>query len=500
MRKKNAFRNSFFSLISQIALIIVGFFSQRVMNMQLGEEFVGMNGVISNIIAMLSVTELGISSAIVFHLYQALADDNKEEIARLMNFYRKAYYCFSIVITVLGVIVVPIIPLFFKNSTYSISYIRLIYILWMIRTVLSYLLSYKRSILIADQKEYVVSIVTLIINVVNYSTIIAILLMSKDYAIALTLNIVVEVLLNAWIIFYVDKKYPYLKELRNLKIGKEFVRKMFDDLKNIFVSHLCLRLLISTDNLIISSCISVAVVGLYSNYCLITRSIMNVLTAVSNAIQPSVGNMFTEKNSKKNYELLRDVTFLFAMVSAFCAAAMVSLISIFVKDFWLSDDFLLSNDVVICLVAGTYFYLMNLPIAMVMAAGGLFEEEKKISVISTVANLVLSIGLVNCMGLFGVVLGTLIAYFIQFVYRVFAFFKVYLKRSMITYAKDLVQYVVTAFLECALIYFLVDIVYAGGGVVRFFAAMVICVVVSAVTNLLLFCKTNRFKNCIKFVK
>ena len=81
MRIKNLFRNSFFSMLSQFALLILGFFSQRAMNLYMGAELVGMNGVISNVINILSVTELGISTAIVYHLYGALARKDEAEIA-----------------------------------------------------------------------------------------------------------------------------------------------------------------------------------------------------------------------------------------------------------------------------------------------------------------------------------------------------------------------------------------------------------------------------------
>ena len=141
MRIKNIFRNSFFSLLSQFILIFVGFFSQRVMNLTMGEALIGMNSVISNIIAILSVSELGIASAIVFHLYDALAQQDEEKIASLMNLYRRAYYIFAAAITAMGLCILPFVHLFFKENVFSLSYIRLIYFLWLVRTAFSYLLS-----------------------------------------------------------------------------------------------------------------------------------------------------------------------------------------------------------------------------------------------------------------------------------------------------------------------------------------------------------------------
>ena len=247
MRLKNIFRNSFFGLMSQIVLILIGFFSQRVMNLIMGEELVGMNSVISNIIAILSVSELGIASAIVFHLYRALADKDEEKIASLMNLYRRAYYIFASVITLLGLLILPFVHLFLKENTFSLSYIRLIYLLWLVRTSLSYLLSYKRSILIADQKEYIVSIVTLLINILNYGSIIVILLLWQNYQLALLLNIFVETALNLWIIQYVNRQYPFLKKHRKKPLEKTLVRTIFGDIKNIFISRLSFSNILSAD-------------------------------------------------------------------------------------------------------------------------------------------------------------------------------------------------------------------------------------------------------------
>ena len=272
MRLKNIFRNSFFSLLSQFALILIGFFSQRVMNLTMGEELVGMNSVISNIVAILSVSELGIASAIVFHLYKALAEQDEKKIASLMNLYQKAYYIFAAAIICMGLCIMPFVHLFLKDSRFSISYIRTIYFLWLARTALSYLLSCKRSILIADQKEYIVSIATLIINVLNYGAIIIILMLWKNYQLALTLNIIIETALNLRMIQYVNKKYPFLKQYRKTPLERTITKTIFGEIKNIFISRLSSKLLVSTDNLIISSFISVAI-GL-------TRSVFSVAPSI----------------------------------------------------------------------------------------------------------------------------------------------------------------------------------------------------------------------------
>lgn len=499
MRLKNIFRNSFFSLLSQFLLIFIGFFSQRVMNLVMGEELVGMNGVISNVIAILSVSELGIASAVVYHLYKALADHEEETIASLMNLYRRAYYIFAAVITVLGLCILPFIHLFLRENSFSLSYIRLIYILWLVRTVLSYLLSYKRSILIADQKEYIVSIVTLIINMLNYGSIIVILELWQNYQIALLLNIFVESALNLWVIHYVNKTYPFLKTFRKKPLGKHIMVTIFGNIKNIFISRLSSKLLVSTDNLIISGFISVGVVGRYSNYSLMTQSVNNIMLALSNAIQPTVGNIFTEEDQEKNYQALRQITFVFFLLAAFCSAGLISLMTRFISDFWLTPEYSLDTGVVICCVINCYCFILSLPTAMMMAVSGMFRKEKNISVLYASVNLVLSLFLVKPLGVMGVQIGTMASYLVQIIFRARAFFRNYLHKSSLIYLIDMFQYAILAATEAAAVYAVVTIVYQNGGVIRLLLSILLCVLLPTAVNLLIYMKSWRLKSIVGMV-
>ena len=500
MRLKNVFRNSFFSLMSQFVLIIMGFFSQRVMNLIMGEALVGMNSVISNIIGILSVSELGIASAIVFHLYRALATQNQEEIASLMNLYRRAYYIFAVVIIMAGLCVMPFVHMFLRENNFSLSYIRLIYVLWLARTVLTYLLSYKRSILIADQREYIVSIVTLLINLLNYGCVIVIILLWQNYQLALFLNIVVEALLNIWIIRYVNKRYPFLRRYRRKPLEKGLMTTIFGDVKNIFISRLSSKLLVSTDNLIISSFISVVTVGLYANYSLIMQSVTNIMLALASAVQPTIGNMFTENDQNKNYQALRQMGFVFFVLAAFCSASLMSLASIFVTDFWLTESYGLSIEIVICCVANTYLFIMNLPTAIVMTVSGMFDKERNISILYAAVNLVFSLILVRPFGVVGVLIGTFASYLVQIIFRIHFFFSSYLRKSSSRYVIDMVQYGVLAFLETALTYWIVRRVYQGGGMIRFILAMIICVCIPNIISLMIFMKSWRMQSIFHMIK
>lgn len=499
MRLKNVVKNSFFNIISQCILILVGFFSQRVMNLKIGEELVGMNSVISNILALLSVSELGIAAAIVFHLYRALAEKNEKQIANLMKLYRKAYGIFAAFIFSVGLCILPFVHRFFNENSFSLMYVRVVYLLWLIRTVLSYLLSYKRSLLIADQKEYIVSILVLLANVINHSTIIILLQFTKNYPLVLLLNILVEVVINVWISRYVDKKYPYLKTFRKQPVERASFHQIMADIKNIFVTRLCAKLLVSTDSIIISGFVSVLKVGLYSNYCMITQALINIMLALTNALKPSVGNMFVEENQEKNYDVLRQITFVFFCLVSVCCVCLFSLITPFVTEFWLDAGYGLSMSVVFFCVFNFGLLTIGYPLELVMSTTGLFQKEKNLSIATAITNLVLSLLLVKPFGIVGVQIGTAAAYLVQMIYRTKIFFGEYLHLKAAQYVKELLQYVLLGFLETVTGYYIVKAFYQSGSFLSFILAGMVCVAVPCLSNLLLYCRSWRLKSVVAMV-
>ena len=493
MKIKSLFKNSFFSLLSQLVLLVFGFLSQRAMNLYMGTELVGMNGVISNVIAMLSVTELGVSTAIVYHLYSALVHRDEREIAVLMNLYRKAYYLFAAVLLVLGLFLTPFVHLFMKNEVYSVSYVRILYLLWLLRTVVSYPLSYKKSLLIADQNEYVVSILTILANIIGYSAIILFVTLTGRYLPALITAIVGETVLNLWVGWYVDKKYPFLLQMRKEKPDQTLISKIVADLKNVFVSKLSLNLLNGTDNLIISSFINVATVGLFNNYGLITRSVTNIIRALATSIQPGVGNLFVEGDHQKNYRVLRQMTFLFFLIVSVAACGLYVLIDPFVADIWLEQKFQLDRVSVFLAVSTCILQGIGQPIAVVMGVSGLFEREKTLSVVTAIVNLVVSLALVIPFQTAGVLLGTCLSYVIQIVYRVYVFFHEYIKMDEKRYVLDLLEYGVLTVAEVVLAKFAVSLWYHPS-ILGFLMSAVLCVLIPVAINMVIFGRTERVKS------
>lgn len=499
MRVKNLMRNSFFSVFSQIVLIGFGFVSNRVLNLRLGEALVGLNGVVSNIISILSVSELGIATAVVYHLYQALAKQDEREIAGLMNLYRRAYRIFAVAITALGLAVLPFLQLFLKDNPFTTDYVRIIYLLWLLRTVLSYLLSYRRSLLIADQQEYIVSITALFANAVNYSVVIGIVSVTENYVLALSINIVVEAVSNLWISYYVNRRYPFLKTFRRQAVEDGVKKSVFGNIKNIFVVRLANKLLTATDNVIVSGFIGVAFAGLYSNYCLIVNALINIAVALSNSLQPGVGTMFAAKENEQGEGMLRISTFLFFLLAASAGCGVYAGANFFVRDLWLGERYLMDLSVVRSCVVNFYVLVLSLPISVVMGVTGLFERERNIAVISAMLNMLLSLGMVKYWGIFGVLAGTFAAYLVQMCYRIYVFYHVYLGKDMGGYVAEILQYLVLGAAELWLVHAISAPVYGSGGLFRFLLLCLVAAGLPLALNLLFFCRSERLHRIFSMV-
>ena len=469
-------------MLSQFALLILGFFSQRAMNLYMGAELVGMNGVISNVINILSVTELGISTAIVYHLYGALARKDEAEIASLMNLYRKAYHVFAVLVFAAGMAVLPFIHLFMKNNSYSLSYIRVLYAMWLVRTVLSYLLTYRKSLLIADQKEYIASITGLILNVVSYLAIILLVTWEQNYLLALGI--------------------PFLRQRRKEKSTSSLTKRIVRDLKSLFISRISEKMLYCTDNLIISGFIGVGTVGRYANYCMITQAISNILTILANTIQPTVGDYFTEKNRQRNYEILRQLTFGFFCIASVVSVGLFSLITPFVRDIWLGPSYELGWGITVFCIVVLLVRIMGLPLSLVMGVTGLFEKEKNVGASSALLNLIVSLALVKPYGMAGVLLGTLLSYLLQILYRYIIYFRDFLEMpgEALRYAQDIGEYLAVIAGEVLLMQKIVPLIYGAGGMLLFCVCFLLCIAIPLLLDLVIFGRGWRLQSIVTMVK
>ena len=207
MRTKKAFLNTVIGLLSALITTFLSFFLNRVFLSTLGLDYLGLNGIFSNALGMLSLTELGIGMAISYELYAPLAQNDTKRIAALMNLYKKAYYIIAGITFFVGIVVGIFICTTAKTSEIPIIERFIYFMLFLCNNCCTYLLAYKRTLLEADQKSYVISMITSCATIIATVTKIIALYFFSSYISYILISIVQTISINVIVSAYIDKNY-----------------------------------------------------------------------------------------------------------------------------------------------------------------------------------------------------------------------------------------------------------------------------------------------------
>ena len=406
-RTSQSVKNIVTGIGSQILLAAIAFFTTRLIKIDLGFEYLGLNGVFNNIIAFMGLTELGIGSAIVFALYKPLSENDTNLIKIIMHFYKKAYTIIAIVVFAIGLILLPFLS-FFVKTTLSINYVRCVFLLFVFNSSASYLLSYKRNLIFADQKNYIITIYTLIFTLISRIGQLVAFLLTKSYVLYLSVNIICTIGLNLLISYKANKLYPYLKEKNAEKLPVDIKNMLVTKIKALFMHSIGTFCVAGTDNILISYFLGVTIVGKYNSYMTIVTLITTLFNQLYDGISSSVGNFLVEKSEDEQYELFKKIEFINSFLSIFCTVCLATLITPFVS-LWLGDDSTLQQKTVLLIAISTFLGFTRKPIGTIKSAAGLFEQDKFAPLIESFINLVSSCIFAKFFGLSGIVMGTILS-------------------------------------------------------------------------------------------
>lgn len=413
MRKRKSIINIMASLGSYFIATIFTFITQSFIVRFLGIEYSGVNGLFTNVITMLSIAELGVGTIIIFKLYKPLAQGDIEAIKSWMLFYRNCYRKVALFITLVGLVLTPMIPNI-VNSTQIQESITLLYLLSLLDTIFSYIMTYKRSLLYADQKNYIVNIVHTMYIITMNITQILVLIFIKNYTLFLIVKILFRVLENVIINLYVNKNYTYIKEnAKELSIEEK--NDVFSRIKFIFFQQISFVINKGIDNIIMAYFLGVATVGLYVNYYTIVAAITQILYQIVSSLTASVGNLLIENDIEKSYDIYKKINMLNSLFTAIAVVGFSCVIQPFIC-LWIGEQYLLPNALVILFALYIYTDSIRRSITIFKEAAGICKEDRWTYIIMALINLVLSLMLCKKIGMSGVILGTCISYLFLIVY------------------------------------------------------------------------------------
>ena len=499
MRIKNSIKNTIAAMSSNILTIIIGLIAQAVFIRILGTEYLGINGLFTNIISMLGIVELGIGSAIVYNLYKPIANRDKETIKSLMNFYKKAYHIIALVVFIIGISIIPFLSYFIGETIVDIN-INLVYLLFIIDIVCSYLLTYKRSLLYADQKNYIINIIHMIYLVTLNISQLLLLYITKNYYFYLGIKIILRIIENVVITIIVNKKYSYLKEKNIKKLDKKIEKDIFQKVKALFFHKIGSFIVLGTDNLIISRYLGIITVGLYSNYYMIINALNTLFSQALTALTPSVGNLLVEKKTKKNFEVFRKVRFINFWIATFTSVALLIIMNSFIT-IWIGEAYLLSNLVLITLVINFFMTMMRNSYSTFKEAAGIFHEDRYVPIIESFVNIVASIILLKYFGLAGVFMGTIISGLILWCYSYPRFvYKKLFCRSYLSYIKETISYIIL-FILILIISYKISNIYTFYNIwVQLLYNIIVSLIIPNIILLIIFYKNDNLKYYYRLFK
>lgn len=406
MRVKNSMLNIAAGLANQFIITALSFISRTVFISTLGIEYLGVNGLFTNILAMLTLAEAGLGVSIMYSLYKPVAENDHHRINVLMKFYRNTYMVIAAVILALGLLIMPFLDLIIKDT--NVEDIHLIYLIFLLNTVAPYFYVHKNSFLNVSQKGYIVTGIYSVSSIISVCIKIGILHYTQNYLLYLIIDSIITIGNSLLLAVIVNRMYPYLKAKVKDKLDPETRKQITTNVKAIVLQNIGNYFIFGTDNIIISSFVSVAAVGLYSNYQMLIEICRTFVNQVFTNIYHSIGNLVASENADKVYaiyKIYRLVNFwLYSFFTIFLAIILEPFISI-----WLGAEYLLNGSLLAVLLVIFYERGMRNSITTMKTTAGIFHEDRFAPLLQAVINIGFSIILVQNIGITGVFAGTLIS-------------------------------------------------------------------------------------------
>jgi O-antigen/teichoic acid export membrane protein len=490
MRTKSSLKNILFAIIGQLSGILISFVSRKVFIIALGPIYLGVNGLFNNILTMLSLAELGIGIAIVYSMYKPLAEKNEIQIKALMNFYALAYRYVGIVVLILGLCLLPFLEIFIKGQP-DIPHLNSIYLLFLANSVGTYFLAYKRSIIIADQKSYLLNIYQSIFLFLTNLIQIIVILITKSFITFLIIQLIMKVIENILISRKADKLYPYIKSTKGEKLDLESKNSIFKNIKALAYHKIGSIITNATDSIVISTFVGIISVGIYSNYLIIISALNGLLSQVFQSVTASIGNLNVLEKKDKTYDLFKSIFLVNFWLFGFCCIALMNLFNPFIE-LWIGKDFLLDKYTVIIIVINFYLTGMRKTSMSFKNAIGLFWNDRFKAIYESIINLVSSLILVHYWGIAGVLIGTIISNLLTcFWIEPYVLYKHSFMRNLREYFYRYILYSVLLVINGFVTYCLIELV-PNFGIYYFIVKCIICLIVPNIIFILFFYKTKEF--------
>ena len=489
-----------FGVGSQALSMLMGFFTRWMFIALLGKEYLGVSGLFTNVLSLLSLANLGFDTAIIYSLYKPLAEGDVVTVKGYMCLYKRVYRAVGGTVFLLGCILMPFLPYLINGEVTIPENINIIYFLFLLQSASSYLFSYKQSLLTASQQSRTISLYHSIFMVLRNLGEMVVLFFFHAYIPTLICIIVFQFAENAWIAGVTDKKFPFLVDSSPGKISSAQKNALRENVKSLFLYKISGTIISSTDNILISKFQGLASVGLYSNYVYIVDVIRTFLSYIFYSMTASIGNYNATESKEANEKMYYNLFFASFWLYGFTGICLGVLLNPFIS-LWIGKDYLLPNWTVFIIIANYYTAGVQYASTTYREVTGLFKIGKYRPLIAAIINLVVSIILAYPLGISGILLGTIISRLcVYFWYDPYIIHKTLFARKLKYYFATYLLYGLTALGAGVLCFAIGSSIPIHNQWLSFLANMVSCIVIPNALFFFLFRRREEFQVILGYMK
>lgn len=495
MRTKNSIINSIVGLIYKIIQLISAFIVRFFLTRYFINDFIGLEGLYANIVGFFSIVDLGLGTAISFSLYDPIHKKDYIMVNSIMKLYKKVYTVLGCLIILLSLTFVPFLPYFIKGAQLSNTYIQFTFFVYSFGIAITYFLSYKRTLVFALQKNYIILIIDSFIKIISSILQIIAIVQLNSYILYLLFIAIMNFSSNV-IISLICKKMKLYNTLKVKKLPLDYMNKLKRDVKALAVTNIFGRLITTTDNILISSLVGIVDLAKNSNYSLIISGIQSLVVVFLDGAKASIGDLIAEKNLEKINFYFERYCFIYYICASFASLGVFFISEPFIS-IWVGKTYLFKTPELLCIIINLYLILTMQPIATFQNLGGLYVIYQPIVIKAAIINLVLSIILGLKLGLIGIFLGTLISY----VYQINGFGKLIhqylLKKNYSFYIKKQFFFLVVFLFDLSLLYLIRHNIVFNSVYIDLVVSCLVFLIIFLLTYMIIYRNNDNMKYFIK---
>lgn len=497
-RTANAIRNTGWGFAQKIVTLAVPFITRTVLIKVLGAEYLGLNSLFTSVLSLLSLAELGVSSAIISAMYKPIAEKNTKLICALMQFYKKAYHIIGIIIAVVGIAILPFISKLINGDVPANVNIYVLYLVYLGNNVISYFLfAYKNCLFIAHQRNDINSKIQMVVYLAQNLVQIALILLFRNYYCYVIVIPICSILINLTTAYFASKSYPYY--ICKGTLPDEIKNDLKKRVLGLMIGRVSATIRSSIDSLFISAFLGLTMVAIYSNYFYIVAAVIGFIQILESSLVAGVGDSLALDTVEKNHNDFLKFTFFLQWIVCWCSICILCLEQPFME-LWVGKQYMLKDLIVILCSIYLYVNCICLIRSVYTQALGLWWQIRYLSIVDIFVNIFLNYLLGKNFGAYGILAATIIDIIVvsipgttYFLFRDYFGLKKYWG-YMGLYLKYFIVMAITGGITC----FICSKIMIQPGILELLVRITICVIVPNIIYFVIYYKNPYFKDlCVK---